>query len=72
MKNNTIKTNPTIYIYSVFTDIYPELENFCKLNNITYSTEDQRTYEFTGTENNLQKLHNKFYNDYTFEIYTLN
>ena len=67
---NTINKNQ-LYVYSVFTDIYPEIENFCKLNNITYSTEDQRTYEFVSTKNNLKKLHNKFYDYYTFELYTL-
>jgi hypothetical protein len=71
MKNTNNKINKNqLFIYSVFSDINPEIENFCQKNNITYSTEDYRTVEFISSKTNLRKLHNKFFNEYEFEIYT--
>jgi hypothetical protein len=71
MKNTNNKINKNqLFIYSVFSDINSEIENFCQKNNITYSTEDYRTVEFISSKTNLIKLHNKFFNEYEFEIYT--
>lgn len=68
--SNINQTNSTqLFIYSVFGDLYPEIENFCQKNNIAIHSSDDRTVEFLSSKTNLRKLHNKFFDDYEFNIY---
>ena len=55
------------YSYEVFGELDNEIIKFCKENNLGCSSDGRLCY-FAGEKKDLEKLHDKFFNDYTFNI----
>ncbi len=55
------------YSYEVFGELDRELVMYCKKNGIGCS-DNGRTIVFAGEKEDLQKLHDEFFNEYEFNI----
>lgn len=55
------------YSYEVFGELDSKIIKFCKENNLGCSNEGRLCY-FAGERKDLEKLHNTFFKDYTFNI----
>jgi hypothetical protein len=55
------------YSYEVFGELDNEIIKFCKENNLGCSN-DGRLCCFVGEKKDLEKLHDTFFDDYTFNI----
>ena len=55
------------YSYEVFGELDNEIIKFCKENNLGCSSDGRLCY-FAGEKKDLEKLHDKFFDDYTFNI----
>ena len=55
------------YSYEVFGKLDKDIIKFCKKNNIGCS-DNERTIIFAGQKEDLEKLHNEFFNEYEFNI----
>ena len=55
------------YSYEVFGELDNEIIKFCKENNLGCSYDGRLCY-FVGEKKDLEKLHDKFFDDYTFNI----
>ena len=55
------------YNYEVFGELDNDIIKFCKENNIGCS-DNGRTIIFAGQKEDLQKLHDEFFDEYEFNI----
>ena len=55
------------YSYEVFGVLDKDIIKFCKENNLGCS-DNGRTIIFAGQKEDLKKLHDTFFDDYTFNI----
>lgn len=55
------------YSYEVFGELDSDIVKFCKKNNLGCS-DNGRTIIFAGQKEDLQKLHDEFFNEYEFNI----
>ena len=55
------------YSYEVFGELDNDIIKFCKGNNIGCS-DNGRTIIFAGQKEDLQKLHDEFFDEYEFNI----
>jgi hypothetical protein len=59
------------YRYEVFGTLDKDIVKFCKDNYIGCSASERCCY-FVGNKEDLQKLHNEFFNEYEFNIEEVN
>ena len=56
-------------VYEVFGELDTELQQYCVLHHIKYITNTKdKTIKFIASEEKLEKLHNDFFDEYSFEL----
>ncbi len=67
IKRKNEVTNIGIYRFEILSAIDKEIESFCKINNIMIISENTLLI-FVSTAENLQKLHDKYFKEFSFKI----